>query len=159
MHEQTVKWGKELGLELDPGIRVDKLSVAEQQVVEIVKVFSQDPKLIILDEPTSSLSDNEIEKLFAIIERLKKEGSNIHLHLPPDGGDQRIGDGGTILRDGKFITTIEDVKLRRWMRSLPILLVVRWISSIPSGMPKLAQSCLKLRILVSGISFIMSALA
>ena len=110
MHEQTVKWGKELGLELDPGIRVDKLSVAEQQVVEIVKVFSQDPKLIILDEPTSSLSDNEIEKLFAIIERLKKKGVTFIYISHRMEEIKRIGDGGTILRDGKFITTIEDVK-------------------------------------------------
>lgn len=110
MHEQTFKWGKELGLELDPGIRVDKLSVAEQQVVEIVKVFSQDPKLIILDEPTSSLSDNEIEKLFAIIERLKKRGVTFIYISHRMEEIKRIGDGGTILRDGKFITTIEDVK-------------------------------------------------
>ena len=57
MNREAQEWGKRLGIDLNPRAKVRTLSVAEQQIVEIVKVFSQNPRLIVLDEPTSSLSD------------------------------------------------------------------------------------------------------
>ena len=74
-YEECDRWIRELGVDhINPRTQVRRLSVADQQIVEIVKVFSQNPSIIILDEPTSALSDNEISNLFRIIEALKKKG-------------------------------------------------------------------------------------
>lgn len=110
MNEETVKWGRELGLELDPQRKVLELSVAQQQIVEIVKVFSQSPQIVVLDEPTSSLSDNEIHNLFQIVNRMKEKGVTFIYISHRMEEIQTIGNGGSVLRDGKFITAIEDVK-------------------------------------------------
>lgn len=60
-YEECRRWTNELGIDIEPRTRVSSLSVAQQQIVEIVKIFSQQPRLVILDEPTSALSDNEID--------------------------------------------------------------------------------------------------
>ena len=110
MNEETVQWGRELGVELDPQVTVNHLSVAEQQIVEIVKVFSQNPRIVILDEPTSSLSDHEIDNLFQIVKRMQDKGVTFIYVSHRREEIKEIGDGGSVLRDGKFITAIEDVK-------------------------------------------------
>lgn len=110
MNEETVRWGKELGVELDPKIKVKHLSVAEQQIVEIVKMFSQNPKIVILDEPTSSLSDHEIDNLFQIVKRMQEKGVTFIYISHRMEEIKEIGNGGSVLRDGRFITGIEDVK-------------------------------------------------
>lgn len=112
MNRETIQWGCELGLELDPKKKVLELSVAEQQIVEIVKVFSQNPQIVVLDEPTSSLSDNEIDNLFQIVNRMKEKGVTF-IYISHRMEEIRfIGNGGSVLRDGKFITAIEDVKMK-----------------------------------------------
>ena len=110
MEAETVRRGKELGIDLDPKALVKHLSVAEQQIVEIVKMFSQNPKFVILDEPTSSLSGNEIKKLFTIIKTMQKKGVTFIYISHRMEEIKEIGNGGSVLRDGKFITNIEDVK-------------------------------------------------
>jgi len=110
MENETIRLGKELGIELDPKRLVKTLSVAEQQIVEIVKVFSQNPKFVVLDEPTSSLSDNEIRNLFNIITLMKKKGVTFIYISHRMEEIQEIGDDASVLRDGKYITYIEDVK-------------------------------------------------
>ena len=110
MEAETVRRGKELGIDLDPKALVKHLSVAEQQIVEIVKMFSQNPKFVILDEPTSSLSGNEIKKLFTIIKTMQKKGVTFIYISHRMEEIKEIGNGGSVLRDGKFITSIEDVK-------------------------------------------------
>ena len=64
----------DIGIELDLDARADKISVAMQQMVEIVRALNLESKVIIFDEPTSSLSVQEVEKLFELIERLRKKG-------------------------------------------------------------------------------------
>ncbi len=110
MYEQTVEWGERLGVNLDPKIKIRQLSVAEQQIVEIVKMFSQDPQIVILDEPTSSLSDKEITKLFEIIKRMQQKGVTFIYISHRMEEIKEIGNGGTVLRDGKYVASIEDVK-------------------------------------------------
>ena len=110
MNAECVRWGRELGVELDPQIQVRKLSVAQQQVVEIVKVFSQAPRIIILDEPTSSLSENEINNLFQIVMRMKEKGITFLYVSHRMEEIQSIGDGGTVLRDGKSVASLENVR-------------------------------------------------
>lgn len=110
MEEETVLRGRELGIELQPKKLIKHLSVAEQQIVELVKMFSQNPKFVILDEPTSSLSDHEINNLFSIIRKMKEKGVTFIYISHRMEEIQEIGDDGSILRDGKYITYIDDVK-------------------------------------------------
>lgn len=85
---------------------VKKLSVAEQQMVEIAKALSYRPRVIIFDEPTSALSDREAESLFNQIRKLKKEGIGIVYVSHRMEEFPKIGDRITVLRDGKKIATI-----------------------------------------------------
>ena len=110
MYQETIRWGNELGLKLDPRRKVKTLSVAEQQVVEIVKMFSQQPEIVVLDEPTSSLSDNEIKNLFQIVRTMRDRGVTFLYISHRMEEIQEIGDSGTVLRDGKFIASISDLK-------------------------------------------------
>jgi ribose transport system ATP-binding protein len=96
----------ELGVEIDPQAEVRSLSVGEQQLTEIARVLTKSPKILLLDEPTSALSDTERERLFEIIGRLRERGVGIiyishHLEEVPLVG-QRV----TVLRDGKPIGTL-----------------------------------------------------
>lgn len=110
-YEECNRWIYELGVDhIDPHTQVRKLSVADQQIVEIVKVLSQDPSIIILDEPTSSLSDNEIENLFRIIRILKKKGVTFIYVSHRMEEIQQIGDRATVFRDGTLTGIIEDCK-------------------------------------------------
>ncbi len=102
-----------LGLDLDPNILVKKLSIAQMQMVEVVKALSKDVKLVIMDEPTSSLTDREIDKLFGIVEKLKKDGVAIIYISHRMNEIKRIGDCVTVMRDGQYIDTVDvkDVEL------------------------------------------------
>jgi methyl-galactoside transport system ATP-binding protein len=71
--EETAKWLKEVNMDFDPKAQLGTLSVGQMQSVEIAKAVSHDASVIIFDEPTSSLSDKEVEALFRIMETLKKK--------------------------------------------------------------------------------------
>lgn len=110
-YEECERWIRELGVDhINPRTQVRRLSVADQQIVEIVKVFSQDPSIVILDEPTSALSDNEIDNLFRIIETLKEKGVTFIYVSHRMEEIKRIGDRATIFRDGELTGEIEDCK-------------------------------------------------
>ncbi len=96
---------------LDPSIRVDQLSIAMQQVVEILKAISYNPSVLILDEPTSSLTEHEVEQLFANIRKLKDRGlSFIYIsHHLKEIFD--IADTVTVLRDGMKVCDAEVNKI------------------------------------------------
>lgn len=108
-YQECEKWTRELGIEIDPRARVSSLSVAQQQIVEIVKIFSQQPRMVILDEPTSALSDNEIDNLFEIIRKMQKKGITFIFISHRMEEIKKIGDRGTVFRDGKLIGNIEDI--------------------------------------------------
>lgn len=110
-YAECERWIRELGVDhINPRTQVRRLSVADQQIVEIVKVFSQNPSIIILDEPTSSLSDNEIKNLFRIIETLKAKGVTFIYVSHRMEEIKQIGDRATIFRDGALTGQIEDCK-------------------------------------------------
>ena len=109
-YSECRKWCKKLGINIDPRIKVRDLSVAQQQIVEIVKILSQSPKIIILDEPTSALSDKEIDNLFEIMSKTQKQGITFIYISHRLEELKRIGDRGSVLRDGKFVGKIDDVR-------------------------------------------------
>ena len=96
---------QKLGLDLDPRTKVGLLSVAEQQLVEIAKVVSQNVYILLLDEPTSALSDRERERLFGLIRSLKEDGMSIIYISHRLAEVLEIADRITVLRDGRKVGT------------------------------------------------------
>ncbi|MCI6467495.1 MAG: sugar ABC transporter ATP-binding protein [Faecalicatena sp.] len=95
-----------LGVDVDVKAQVKNLPVAYQQMVEIAKTASKQVKLLILDEPTAALSDSEVNALFQLIRRLKKQGvSIIYISHRMEELDE-IADDVTILRDGEYVETL-----------------------------------------------------
>src|SRR5712691_9165636 len=93
------------GLPLDPRREVWQLSVGERQRIEIVRALMQNPKFLILDEPTAVLTPQEAEQLFVVLERLKAEGRAILYISHKLEEVKRLCDRATILRGGKKIST------------------------------------------------------
>ena len=95
----------EYGIKLNPTQIVGTMSMAQRQLVEIAKALSYDAKVLIMDEPTSSLSDNEAELLFNIIEKLKQKGVAIIYISHRMDEIMRISDDISVMRDGEYIAT------------------------------------------------------
>ena len=96
----------DLKIDIDPKQTVGDLPVSKQQMVEIAKALSIDAKILIMDEPTSSLTAREIEDLFRIIRKLKSEGKGIVYISHRLEELQHIVDRVTIMRDGQYITSM-----------------------------------------------------
>lgn len=96
---------KDLGININPRTITERLSVAERQLVEIAKAVSYNAKILVLDEPTSSLTSQEVDILFAIIEKLRKRGVGIIYISHKMDEILRISDEVTIMRDGKYVAT------------------------------------------------------
>lgn len=97
----------ELGFDLDPTYKVQDLSRAHQQMVEIAKAFLTEVRLLILDEPTASLTEAEAAKLFALVAKLKAAGVGIIYVSHRMREIKEIGDRITVLRDGRNVTTVK----------------------------------------------------
>jgi ABC-type sugar transport system ATPase subunit len=97
----------ELGLSIDPETPVGELRVAEQQLVEIARALSQNAQIVIMDEPTSALSTDEVDRLFTFIRRLKQRGVGIIYVTHKLDEIYRIADRVTVVRDGKHVITTE----------------------------------------------------
>ena len=105
MYDDTKKIFEDLELDVDPRVKIGTLQVSQKQMIEIAKAVSYDSKVIVMDEPTSSLTDKEVEHLFRIIELLKKKGTSIIYISHKMEEILRISDDVTVMRDGKWIAT------------------------------------------------------
>ena len=105
-NKEAKKYLSALNLDIDPDIPVRNLPVSKQQMVEICKTLSMNAKIIIMDEPTSALTEKEIEDLFRVINQLKSEGKGVIYISHRLEELSRIVDRCTILRDGTFIKTL-----------------------------------------------------
>ncbi|OBW95483.1 galactose/methyl galactoside ABC transporter ATP-binding protein MglA [Gallibacterium salpingitidis] len=106
MYRDTKAIFDELDIDIDPKERVAKLSVSQMQMIEIAKAFSYNAKIVIMDEPTSSLSEKEVDHLFKIIAKLKSRGCGIIYISHKMDEIFKICDEVTILRDGKWVNTV-----------------------------------------------------
>jgi ribose transport system ATP-binding protein len=97
----------DLGLDISVRARIKDLGVAQQQMVEVAKALSLDATILIMDEPTSALTEPEIKTLFALIRRLKEKGVSIVYISHRLEELFEIGDRVTVLRDGKYVGTRE----------------------------------------------------
>src|SRR5690606_6198396 len=95
-----------LGFDLRPDVLVSRLSRAQQQMVEIAKAILADVRVLILDEPTASLTDSEADRLFALVDELREQGVAIIYVSHRMREIARLADRITVLRDGKHITTV-----------------------------------------------------
>ena len=105
MYEDTKMWLDEVGMDFDPKAQLGSLSIGQMQSVEIAKAVSHQAKVVIFDEPTSSLSDKEVDALFRIMNDLRDKGvAMIYISHKMDE-IKRIADDITVMRDGGYVGT------------------------------------------------------
>ncbi|KAA0989886.1 sugar ABC transporter ATP-binding protein [Dyadobacter aurulentus] len=152
---------QQLGVAISPKIKMKHLSVAQMQLVEIAKAISNDAKVIIMDEPTSAISDKEVEMLFKMIRDLKAQDVSIIYISHKMDEIFRISDTVTVLRDGKYIGTRSAAELDQ--NSLISMMVGREIGQMfPEGNTAIKEEVLSVENLgkkgkFSNISFAVHA--
>jgi ABC-type sugar transport system ATPase subunit len=107
MNKKTTELLDTLGVKFDPQRRMNQLMVSEQQMVEIAKAVSYDANIIIMDEPTSAITDRETDQLFEIIKDLKSKGVAIIYISHKMDEILRIADHVTVFRDGKNVASYD----------------------------------------------------
>ncbi len=107
LNKEATKVINKIGFEINPKLKVEDLSVAYQQIVEIAKVLSEDIKVLVLDEPTAVLSPYETNQLFKVLNNLKKQGTSIIYISHRLDEIFELSDRITILRDGKVVNEVE----------------------------------------------------
>ena len=105
MNRRAAELLQEVGLDIAPNTQVSRLGVAQMQLIEIAKALCYDSKLIILDEPTATLTSKEVERLFEILKKLKSKGVTILYISHRLQEIYEIGDAVTVLRDGQVVET------------------------------------------------------
>jgi len=105
LYKEANSFLNSLGIEIDPKALVKDLSIAERQIVEIARVLSINPEILIMDEPTSSLTLEETQRLFNIVRSLKEKGTSIIFISHRLEEVFAIADRVTVLRDGQYIGT------------------------------------------------------
>jgi len=120
MYHLTKKYLQTLKLNLDPLTKIKDLSVANKQMVEITRAISTNSKLIIMDEPTSSLSDKEVEHLYKAIDILKKEGIAVIYISHKLEEIVRICNRVTVLRNGGVVANYEnkDLNIEKMIKAM-----------------------------------------
>tara|TARA_R110002096_G_scaffold43364_14_gene116821 strand:- start:8395 stop:9921 length:1527 start_codon:yes stop_codon:yes gene_type:complete len=107
LNKKTAGIFASLNLKMDPRTKVSTQTIARQQLIEIAKALSYNPRVLIMDEPTAALNDAEINELFKVIRKLKADGVGIVYISHRMDEIKRIADRVTILRDGAYIDTVD----------------------------------------------------
>jgi ribose transport system ATP-binding protein len=128
MLREAAQYLEQVGLDVDPATRVADLIVAEKQLVEIAKALSRQARLLIMDEPTASLSPGETRKLFALMARLKEEGVTIVYISHKLDEMEAHTDEVVVMRDGKFVTRAHTADVNR--QQMANLMVGRDVSDM-----------------------------
>ncbi len=119
---------RQVGLDIAPTAKVRRLIVAEKQLVEIAKALSRNTRLLVMDEPTATLTPTEIERLFALIEALRARGVTIVYISHKLDEVERITDEIVVMRDGRFIARAPTASFTR--RQMANLMVGRELSDM-----------------------------
>lgn len=147
MYKRTKEIFEDLSIDVDPKKIMSELSVSSRQMVEIAKAVSYNAKVLVLDEPTSSLNDAEVEHLFRIINKLRDQGCGIIYISHKMEEILRISDEVTVMRDGALIATEKAEKLT--MEKIIKLMVGRELGNrFPEKTNKVGDTLLK----VEGLS-------
>lgn len=120
MYQESKKYLDMLHLDIDPETLVKELSTGTQQMVEIAKAISKNSKVLVLDEPTSSLTEAEIKELFSIIRMLKKQGVGMFYISHRLEELYEIGDRVTIMRDGIKVGTykLDEIQMNEMIEKI-----------------------------------------
>lgn len=120
MYQEAEKYLQMLHLDIDPNTLVKDLGVGTQQMVEIAKAVSKHSKVLVLDEPTSSLTDSEIRELFSIIRMLKEQGVGMCYISHRLEELYEIGDRVTIMRDGAKVGTyrLDEIRMNEMIEKI-----------------------------------------
>jgi ribose transport system ATP-binding protein len=142
MRREAASALQQVGLDIDPDTRTRELIVAEKQLVEIAKALSRRTRLLVMDEPTATLTPGETERLFGLIRRLRDEGVTIVYISHKLDEVERITDEIVVMRDGRFVTRAPTASLTR--QQMANLMVGRELSDMfppktpaPDGPPLL----------------------
>lgn len=144
MEEKADNLLKDLGLNIDVSRPAGDYPLGIQQMIEICKALAFDGRIIVMDEPTSALTELEVEKLFAMIARLKNRGCGIIYITHKMEEIYRIADRITVLRDGKYVGTANRTELGRGQ-------LVKWMvgrelnQQFPRHIPRLGRVRLQVR--------------
>lgn len=152
-HNQIINWNqtihmadqqlKKVKLNVNPGDKIKDLNVGKQQLVEIAKALSKNVNLLILDEPTAALNENDSDNLLELLVQLKKEGVTSIMISHKLKEVTAIADCVTVIRDGKTISTLrkEEINEEQIIRDM----VGREINNIYPQRPKYKQREIVLR--------------
>ena len=142
MRREAVQALRQVGLDIDPDTRTRDLIVAEKQLVEIAKAVSRQARLVVMDEPTATLTPTEIERLFVLIRRLRAQGVSLVYISHKLDEVERITDEIVVMRDGRFVARAPTVDVTR--QQMANLMVGRELSDMfppknpaPDGPPLL----------------------
>ena len=133
MRAETQRIFERMNLRLDPRTPVGELTVARQQMVEIAKALSFDSRVLIMDEPTAALNNEEVADLFRIIGQLKSQGVAVVYISHKMDELKRIADRVTVMRDGQHIATVPMAETP--MDSLIAMMVGRRLTDVESEFP------------------------
>ena len=137
MNKKATEMLEKVGLKRNPKTLVEELSISEKQQVEIAKALAVNADVIIMDEPTTSLTTAETQQLFKIIRQLKKEGKGIVYISHKMKEIKEIGDRVTVLKDGTYVGTrnvaeveVDDLIAMMVGRKLKVLIIMKvvWTS-------------------------------
>src|SRR2546423_1409110 len=104
-HREALELFSRLKVDIDPESRISELTVAQQQAVEIAKAISLDARILVMDEPTAALTSQETERLFQLIDELKRRGIGIVYVSHRMEEIFRLADRVTVMRDGQYVAT------------------------------------------------------
>ncbi|WP_404406513.1 sugar ABC transporter ATP-binding protein [Pelagibacterium halotolerans] len=138
LNADAAKLFEQIHLKLDPRTPVSRLTIAKQQMIEIAKALSHKSRVLIMDEPTAALNDNEINELFRIIRKLKAEGVGIIYISHKMDELKRIADRVTVMRDGEYVGTVPAADTP--VEKIISMMVGRAISDEPPSIPDLADA-------------------
>ena len=137
MEAEAARHFQQLGTSIDPAVPVGKLRVGDQQLVEIAKALSLNAEILIMDEPTSALSESEVRRLFDVIRSLKEQGVTI-LYISHKMDEVfELADRITVLRDGRLVDTLQ--RARATPKQVIGLMVGREIASLQFDEPRRAR--------------------
>ncbi len=143
-----------IGIDIDPKIKLGRLTVGKQQMVEIAKAVSRDCKVLILDEPTAALTQTEIDELFRIMADLKSKGIGMIYISHRMDEIKKISDRITVMRDGEYVDTVDtDSVTKDEIINMMIGRVVYEDPKTHSEVPEDAETVLEVKNLTSGNLF------
>jgi ribose transport system ATP-binding protein len=119
-HRRSAELLEQVGLDVDPRTLASQLKIADQQMVEIAKAISENAKIVVMDEPTTSLTTREVETLFAAVRQLQQRGVSIVYVSHRLVEVKEICTRATVLRDGSLIGTVSvaDTDSRDWVKMM-----------------------------------------